>query len=47
MLPLITTKIKDDALQWLCNNVPVGPPVDVDDESLTEVIGVDERAIKA
>lgn len=44
---LITTKIKDDTLQWLCANVPVGQIVDVDKESLAGVIGVDDDAVTA
>lgn len=46
-LPLITNKIKDEALQWLCDNAPVGRPVDVDTESIVVTISVDDEAITA
>lgn len=39
--PLITTKIKDDVLQWLSERTPVGSSYMVDMPALLEAVGVD------
>ncbi|QMW02291.1 hypothetical protein [Spirosoma foliorum] len=45
MLPLITTKIKDDTLHWLCAHVRPGRMVEFNSQSLQETVGVDRETM--
>lgn len=41
MLPLITTKIKDDTLQWLCQYMRPGDLAEIDHNDLLNLLDVD------
>jgi hypothetical protein len=47
MLPFITTKIKDDTLQWLCHNVRPSQLTQIDLPSLLNITNVDSATIRA
>jgi len=47
MFPLITTKIKDDILNWLCANIPLGEPSDINCVELENKIGINSDALGA
>jgi hypothetical protein len=47
MLPLITTKIKDDTLQWLCHNVPLSQLTQINLPGILNTTNVDSGTIRA
>lgn len=47
MLPLITTKTKDDVLRWLCYNVPPGQYTQIDFPGILKATNVDYDTIQA
>ena len=47
MLPLITTKIKDDTLKWLCHNVRPNQLTQIDLPSILNIANVDSDTIRA
>lgn len=47
MLPLITTKIKDDTLQWLCVNVRPGRLVQIDMSDMLNTVNIDFDTLNA
>lgn len=47
MLPLITTKIKDDTLQWLCHNVRPSRLTQIDIPGLLNITNVDSGTLRA
>ena len=47
MFPLITTKLKDDTLQWLCHNVRPGQPQDIDYQIYLDAFNVDYETLLA
>ncbi|GAB3969596.1 hypothetical protein GCM10028806_16100 [Spirosoma terrae] len=46
MLPLITTRIKDNLLKWLCQNVRVEQITDVDFDELEQLTGLDADTLE-
>ena len=42
MLPIITAKVKDDTLQWLCANTRLGGPTEYNQSELLEAVNVYE-----
>jgi vacuolar-type H+-ATPase catalytic subunit A/Vma1 len=47
MYPQITTKTKDDVLQWLCHNVRPGQIEQIDSDALMTVSNIDFGTVRA